>query len=122
MKRMKMGFPALLVALLVALSGASAMADEVVAEAADTTAGAGLGATTGVMLGGAAGGPLGALVGAGAGWLLGKTAQQASGLQERAYAVRNAEGQTHVVRSPKAEFNIGQQVERRGNRLYALER
>lgn len=122
MKRIKSVVPALLVALLVASGSLSAVADEVLAEAADSTAGGALGATTGVMLGGAAGGPLGALAGAGVGWLLGKTAQQASGLEERAYAVRTVEGDTRVVRSPNAEFSIGEQVERRGNRLYALDR
>lgn len=111
-----------MLALLVGLGSAPILADEVIAETGDTTAGAGLGATTGVMIGGAAGGPLGALVGAGAGWLLGKTAQQASGLEERAYEVRTVQGDIRSVRSPKAEFSIGQQVERRGNRLYALER
>lgn len=122
MNRTKIRVPALLAALLVVLYGVPAIADEVIAEAADSTAGGALGATTGVMFGGAAGGPLGALAGAGVGWLLGKTAQQASGLEERAYAVRTPEGETRVVRSPKAEFSIGEQVERRGNRLYALER
>ena len=122
MKARNLWVPAVLMAVFVALNSASVMADEVIAEAADTTAGAALGATTGVMLGGAAGGPIGALVGAGAGWWLGKSAQQAGGLEERAYAVRTAEGETRVVRSPKAEFSIGEQVERRGNRLYALER
>lgn len=122
MKRINSGMAALLVAVLVASGSLSVAADEVLAETADSTAGAALGATTGVMLGGAAGGPLGALAGAGVGWLLGRTAQQATGLEERAYAVRTAEGDTRVVRSPNAEFSIGEQVERRGNRLYALER
>ena len=122
MKRIKSGVPAVLVALLVASASLSVAADEVLAEAADSTAGAALGATTGVMLGGAAGGPLGALAGAGMGWLLGKTAQQASGLEERAYTVRTAEGETRMVRSPNAQFSVGEQVKRRGNRLYALER
>lgn len=118
MNRVSMG----MLALLVGLSSAPALSDEVIAEAEDTTAGASLGATTGIMIGGAAGGPLGALIGAGAGLLLGKTAQQIGGLEERAYQVRTAQGDTRVVRSPNAEFSIGQQVELQGNRLYALER
>src|SRR5690554_1532069 len=97
----------------------STLAAEVIAETPGSTAGGALGATTGVMIGGAAGGPLGALVGAGVGLLLGKGVQQAAGLEERAYAVRTAGGETQVVRSPTAEFAIGQQVERRGNRLQA---
>ena len=96
----------------------STLADEVIAETTDSTAGGALGATTGVMIG-AIGGPLGALVGGGVGLLLGKGMQQAAGLEERAYAVRTASGETQVVRSPSAEFAIGQQVERRGNRLQA---
>lgn len=109
---------------LVLLAGlsSSVIADEVVAEATDTTAGAALGVSTGLMIGGAAGGPLGALAGAGAGLLAGKLVQQTSGLEERAYWVRTEQGDTALVRSPNAEFSIGQRVERRGNRLYALER
>ncbi|MFA5677352.1 MAG: hypothetical protein WC953_02945 [Pseudomonas sp.] len=105
--------------LLIGLTSSAVMADEVVAEMADTTAGAGLGASTGLMIGGAAGGPLGALVGAGVGLLAGQFVQQASGLEGRAYKVRTEQGDIDRVRSPGAEFHIGQQVERHGNRLYA---
>lgn len=108
--------------MVAGLFSSTLMADEIVAEVADTTAGAAFGAGTGVMLGAAAGGPLGALVGAGVGALAGKFTQQASGLEERAYAVRTDQGEAARVRSPNAEFSVGQQVERRGNRLYALER
>ena len=107
--------------LIVACASVPAIADEVIAEQADTTAGAGLGVATGAMLGGAAGGPLGALLGAGTGLFAGKVAQRAAGLEERAYVVRTEQGDTRTVRSPRAEFSMGQQVERRGNRLYALE-
>ena len=107
--------------LVVAFASAPASADEVIAEQADTTAGAGLGVLTGVMLGGAAGGPVGALLGAGVGLFAGKAVQQAGGLEEQAYVVRTEQGEAVTVRSPRAEFNIGEQVERRGNRLYALE-
>lgn len=109
-------------ALMVALLSGPVMADEVLAQVADTTAGAALGVSTGVMIGGAAGGPLGALIGAGVGLVAGKLAQQASGLEETAYAVRTEQGDITHVRSPSADFRIGQQVERQGNRLYAMER
>lgn len=117
MNRMKMNALVVLVALL----SSPVMADEVVAQVADTTAGAALGVGTGVMIGGALGGPLGALAGAGAGLLAGKWAQQAGGLEERAYAVRTEQGDVTRVRSPNTEFSVGQQVERQGNRLYAME-
>lgn len=105
--------------LALTAAGNLAIADEIVAETTDTTAGGAFGVGTGVMLGGAAGGPLGALVGAGLGLFVGKGLQAASGLEERAYEVRGAEGESAVVRSPTAEFAIGQQVERRGSRLHA---
>lgn len=111
-------------ALTLALTagGHLALADEIVDETTDTTAGGALGVSTGLMLGGAAGGPLGALVGAGVGLFVGQGLQTASGLEERAYAVRDANGAERVVRSPGAEFAIGQQVERRGARLQAASR
>lgn len=105
--------------LALSVAGNLALADEIVAEASDTTAGGALGVSTGGMLGGAAGGPLGALVGAGVGLFVGKGIQTASGLEERAYEVRDAKGELRVVRSPTAQFAIGQQVERQGARLQA---
>ena len=106
------------VAAVLALGSIPAMAEQVVAEVGDTTVGAGLGVSTGLMVGGAAGGPLGALVGAGL-WL-GRTVQQAAGLEERAYQVRDGKGELDVVRSPTAQFAVGDRVERHGNRLYAV--
>ncbi|MDX9686237.1 hypothetical protein [Halopseudomonas formosensis] len=108
------------VAAVLALGSIPAMAEQVVAEVGDTTVGAGLGVSTGLMVGGAAGGPLGALVGAGAGLWLGRTAQQAGGLEERAYQVRDGMGELDIVRSPTAQFAVGDRVDRRGNRLYAV--
>ena len=109
----------LTLALTLTAAGNLALADEIVAQTTDTTAGGAFGVGTGVMLGGAAGGPLGALVGAGVGLFIGKGLQTASGLEERAYEVRDSAGENAVVRSPTAEFSIGQQVRRRGNRLHA---
>ncbi len=84
----------------------------------DTTAGASFGVGTGVLVGGAAGGPLGALVGAGIGFFAGSEVQKASGLEERAYKVRNSAGEEQTVRSPRQEFAIGQQVDVSGRRLH----
>lgn len=96
-----------------------ASADEVLSQAKDTTAGAAFGAGTGVLIGGAAGGPLGALVGAALGIFGGREVQKATGLEERAYTVQSNTGEQRVVRSPRHDFAIGQQVEVRGNRLHA---
>ncbi|AWM95183.1 hypothetical protein DJ564_17540 [Pseudomonas sp. 31-12] len=101
------------------LHATSASADEVLSQADDTTAGAAFGAGTGVLIGGAAGGPLGALIGAGLGLLGGREVQKATGLEERAYTVRSNTGEERVVRSPREEFAIGQQVDVRGRRLHA---
>jgi len=92
------------------------MADQVVREVPDTTAGKGYGALTGLMVG-AVGGPVGALVGAGAGFFAGGSVQQATGLSETAYEVKDAQGEISTVRSPNAHFEVGQQVTRQGLRL-----
>lgn len=96
------------------------MADQVVREVPDTTAGKGFGALTGLMVG-AVGGPLGALIGAGAGFFAGSSVQQAAGLTETAYEVKDAQGDVSTVRSPNARFEAGQQVTRKGPRLVAQE-
>src|SRR5690554_6034780 len=95
------------VAAVLALGSIPAMAEQVVAEVGDTTVGAGLGVSTGLM-------------GAGAGLWLGRTVQQAGGLEERAYQVRDGMGELDIVRSPTAQFAVGDRVDRRGNRLYAV--
>jgi hypothetical protein len=92
------------------------MAEQVVREVPDTTAGKGYGALTGLMVG-AVGGPVGALVGAGAGFFAGGSIQQAAGLTETAYEVKDAQGEISTVRSPNARFEPGQQVARKGPRL-----
>ncbi len=113
---------ALILSIGLGLFGANAVqADEVLAQTGDTTAGAAFGAGTGMLVGGGLGGPIGALLGAGAGLLVGSSVQSASGLEERAYRVGSkTTGEEHIVRSPHAEFAIGQQVEVRGRRLHAI--
>jgi len=92
------------------------MAEQVVREVPDTTAGKGFGALTGLMVG-AVGGPVGALVGAGAGFFAGSSVQEATGLTETAYEIKDAQGEVSTVRSPNARFEPGQQVTRKGARL-----
>lgn len=99
------------------LSVPSAFAGEVLAERADHTAGQVFGGLGGVLLGGAAGGPLGALAGAALGALTGAGTQGAMGLSETAYLVRSEDGAERVVRSPGLQFQVGEQVDLRGNRL-----
>ena len=102
-------------------SAGKALADEVLSQTGDTTAGATFGAGIGVLAGGAAGGPIGALIGAGVGLLGGREVQKVSGLEERAYIVRNSStGKEQVVRSPREEFAVGQQVNVKGLRLHAV--
>lgn len=92
------------------------MADQVVREVPDTTAGKGVGVVTGLMVG-AVGGPIGALIGAGAGFFAGRSVQEADGLAETAYEVKDAQGEISTVRSPNARFEPRQQVTRKGPRL-----
>src|SRR5690554_4249692 len=96
------------VAAVLALGSIPAMAEQVVAEVGDTTVGAGLGVSTGLMVGGAAGGPLGALGGAGAGLWLGRTVQQAGGLEERAQRTTGsaADHQPGAHAQPSADCGI----------------
>lgn len=97
-----------------------AQADQVISQTGDTTAGGAFGAGTGVLIGGAAGGPLGALIGAGIGLLTGREVQKVGGMEERAYKVRSDTGEEQIVRSPREEFAIGQQVQVKGNRPHAV--
>ena len=106
--------------LSAALLGAAAVqADEVIKETPDNSAGALYGGLSGVLIGGAAGGPLGALVGAGIGLFAGEGAQQVSGLSQRAYVVKTAQGEEATVRAPNAQFRTGDQVPRQAGRLHA---
>jgi len=108
------------IALCSMLLCASALADEIVSEVPDNTVGGGFGAGSGVLLGGALGGPIGALVGAGIGALGGAEAQEVTGSSGHAYVVRDAQGHERTLRSPNAEFRVGQQVSVSGDRLKAL--
>lgn len=105
--------------LTAALLGAAAVqADEVIKETPDNSAGALYGGLSGVLIGGAAGGPLGALVGAGIGLFAGEGVQQVSGLSQRAYVVKTAQGEEATVRSPNAQFRAGDRVTRQAGRLH----
>ncbi|MFV3382635.1 hypothetical protein [Pseudomonas sp. NY15354] len=98
----------------------TAIADEVISQESDTTVGSGFGAGAGLLVGGAVGGPVGALLGAGFGLLVGSGVQSATGLEGNAYTVRDSAGKEQVVRSPRKEFAIGEQVEVEGIRLRAV--
>lgn len=104
---------------LALLGAAAAQADEVIKETPDNSVGALYGGLSGVLIGGAAGGPLGALVGVGIGLFAGKEVQQVSGLSQRAYVVRTAQGEEATVRSPNAQFRAGDRVTRQAGRLHA---
>lgn len=108
------------IALCSMLLCASALADEVISEVPDNTVGGGFGAGSGVLLGGALGGPVGALVGAAVGAFGGAEAQEATGSSGHSYVVRDAQGHERTVRSPNAEFQVGQQVAVSGDRLKPL--
>ena len=108
--------------LTITLAGSGALqADQIVAEVPDNTGGAVAGSLTGLLLGGAAGGPIGALVGAGAEFFAGGSVQQSAGLSGNGYLVQGDDGAQYQVRSPAAEFSVGQQVERDGIRVRAVE-
>lgn len=85
------------VAAVPALGSVPAMVGPLVAEVGDTAVGSGLGVSTGLMLGGAAG-----------------------RLEEHTWQVRDGKGERDILRSPTAQFAVGDRVERRGNRLYAV--
>lgn len=99
------------------ISPGLANAGVVVAEEADTTLGKGVGGWAGVLIGGAAGGPLGALAVGVAGAWAGGELQEGTGQSGRAYRVELDDGSEKVVRSPKQQWNRGDQVKIVGNRL-----
>jgi outer membrane lipoprotein SlyB len=101
------------------LGAAGVQADEVIKETPDNSVGALYGGLSGVLIGGAAGGPLGALVGAGIGLFAGEGVQQVTGLSQRAYVVKTAQGEQATVRSPNAQFSAGDRVTRQAGRLHA---
>lgn len=92
-------------------------ADVVVREATDNTLGKGVGGWAGILIGGAAGGPLGALAVGVAGAWAGGELQEGTGQSGRAYRVELDDGSEKVVRSPKQQWNRGDQVKIVGNRL-----
>ncbi|MDV7212879.1 hypothetical protein [Azotobacter beijerinckii] len=98
------------------LAASAANAAEVLEEVEVQTTGKSTGSMTGMMIGGV-GGPIGALVGAGIGALFGGGAQDVSGLSERAYKVRIADGHEKVVRSSEV-LAIGEEVDVRGRRAF----
>lgn len=90
---------------------------EIVQPAKDNVIGSGVGALSGLMVGGVAGGPLGGIVGAGLGWLLGAETQEAAGLSQMAYEIKDDSGQLRQVRSPNQQFVVGEQVDYRAGRI-----
>lgn len=99
------------------LASALVRADQIVTAQSDTAVGGGFAGMTGLMLGAAAGGPLGALVGAGLGYLAGSAGQEAVGLEQTLYVIKDDEGQTTRVRSSSGGFVQGQQVSLSGSQV-----
>ena len=97
------------------LASALVRADQIVTAQSDTAVGGGFAGMTGLMLGAAAGGPLGALVGAGLGYLVGSAGQEAAGLEQTLYVIKDDEGKTTRVRSSSGGFVQGQQVSLSGS-------
>lgn len=94
-------------------------ADEVVQAREDRVVGGGFGGLSGFMLGAAAG-PIGALIGGGLGYFVGQGVQQAAGLDQTLYVIEAEDGSRTRVRSSANDFIVGQQVERDGANLTAL--
>ena len=99
------------------LASALVRADQIVTAQSDTAVGGGFAGMTGLMLGAAAGGPLGALVGAGLGYLVGSAGQEAAGLEQTLYVIKDDEGKTTRVRSSSGGFVQGQQVSLSGSQV-----
>lgn len=101
-------------------SGASiADSSEVIGRSPDNTSGRMLGGWSTFLLGGAAAGPFGAIAGGLIGIWIGDQAQAAAGLSGNHYQVKHADGSVDTVRSPRASFTMGDQVEIQGIRLRA---
>ena len=99
------------------LASALVRADQIVTAQSDTAVGGGFAGMTGLMLGAAAGGPLGALAGAGLGYLAGSAGQEAAGLEQTLYVIKDDEGKTTRVRSSSGGFVQGQQVSLSGSQV-----
>lgn len=94
-------------------------AEQILSAQSDTLVGGGFSGLTGLMLGGAAGGPVGALIGGGLGYLVGSQAQEAMGLEQTLYVIKDENGLTRRVRSSDTGFIKGQQVSLQGSQVTA---
>lgn len=108
-----------LCAVAALLSSPLSHAEQILTAQSDTRVGGGYSALSGFMLGGAAGGPLGALLGGGLGYLAGSQAQQALGLEQTLYVIKDDNGQITRVRSSESGFVKGQQVSLQGSQISA---
>lgn len=97
-------------------------AAEVVEVREDRAVGGGFGGLSGFMLGAAVGGPVGALVGGGIGFFAGQQVQDAAGLEQNLYVLKDEDGNISTVRSSSDDLAIGQQVDRDGTQLAAVDR
>ncbi|TYP62418.1 hypothetical protein [Stutzerimonas stutzeri] len=97
-------------------------ADEVVSAHEDRVVGGGFGGLSGFMLGAAAGGPIGALIGGGLGYLAGQGVQEAAGLEQTLYVIEKDDGSRTRLRTSNNDLVAGQQVQREGGELTALNR
>ena len=104
------------------LSSSLAGADEVVSAREDRVVGGGFGGLSGFMLGAAAGGPIGALIGGGLGYLAGQGVQEAAGLEQTLYVIEKDDGSRSRLRTSNNGLVAGQQVQREGGDLTALNR
>ncbi|HCJ29202.1 MAG TPA: hypothetical protein DHV63_07905 [Pseudomonas sp.] len=111
-----------LVAGAILLTSTLVGADEVVKARQDRVVGGGFGGLSGFMLGAAAGGPIGALVGGGLGYFAGQGVQTAAGLEQTLYVIEAEDGSLSRVRSSNHGFVAGQQIQRDGADLTALNR
>lgn len=101
------------------LNSPLSQAEQIISAQNDTRVGGGYSALSGFMLGGAAGGPLGALVGGGLGYLAGSQAQEALGLEQTLYVIKDDNGHISSLRSSDSGFVKGQQVSLQGAQITA---
>ncbi|MBF6624404.1 MAG: hypothetical protein ITG05_12920 [Pseudomonas stutzeri] len=110
----------IMMASVLLLASTLASADEIVTVEKDRMVGGGFGGLGGFMLGAAAGGPIGALVGAGVGYFAGQGVQEVTGLEHNLYVLKDEQGKTTRLRTSADGFEAGQQVERSGSQLAAV--
>lgn len=104
------------------LATLSASAAEVVEVREDRAVGGGFGGLSGFMLGAAVGGPIGALVGGGIGYFTGQQVQDAAGLEQNLYVLKEEDGSISTVRTSADNLALGEQVDRDGAHLAAVAR